>query len=98
MISWAMNSHMPRDVASFWSPMFSKWWASFGWCEAMACSDNLDLLPGGVVVRLFAHDRLRREVEGGRRRLRLPLEPLRLPRVVGGGLAVEERPGEVDGG
>src|SRR3974390_93418 len=49
-----------------------------------------------VVVRFMIHDRNCREILSERRRLRLPLQPGCLPRILAGDLTVFERPGEIE--
>src|SRR5215469_7136022 len=105
MTSVPRKIHMPRLEESFCCSSVAKWCSNAGLSRcSMAVawlSDNVSLLrlmcvEFVVVIRFPSHDRFLIEIEGSRRRLRLPLEPGGVPRIVGRGLAVPHRPEEVD--
>src|SRR5712691_10009087 len=97
--SWAMKTHMPRREESFWLARLSKWCRRAGWCAGAALSlalDNAGFLLGAVLVGPVGDDRLHEEVLGGRRRVRLPLQPAHVPRIRARAAPVAHRPGQVD--
>src|SRR2546426_12415009 len=88
--SVARKIHMPSSAAPRCCSASSNWWATAAAWSAM------DRLAARVGVGLGGDHRGPLEVVARRRRRRLPLEAGRAPRVVARGLAVAQRPEEVD--
>src|SRR5213079_1696194 len=88
--SVARKIHMPSSAA----PRCCS--ASSNWCATAAACSAMGGLAARVGVGLAGDDGRRLEVVAWRRRRRLPLEAGGVPRVVARGLAVAERPEQVD--
>src|ERR1700719_2162328 len=86
MTSVTRKTHMPSVDDSNCCSLSSKWCCSSGSCAASAVSLSAKihlLLFAGVIVRGFCHHWLTFKVVGRRRRGRLlPLQPLRVPRIL----------------
>src|ERR1700751_3118472 len=72
-----------------------------GWVATLALSNGRHLMCSLmfeplVVIGLMIHDRSLNKILGQRRRLNLPLEPCRLPRIVAGDGTIFQRPCKIE--
>src|ERR1700744_1871122 len=101
IISVSRKSHMPKLAVSRCCSTVTKWWRKYSGCASSCTSWSVAIawLSNGrylfyvvvvleplVVVRFVIHDRNFDEILGQRRRLDMPLQTGRLPRVAAGDL------------